>query len=115
MSKRWQLIGLVAFALLPGCSDSTDPANDTRTVRMLAATFSPAEVTVTVGQSVTWTNDLAIAHTITPANPAQAGAWTNIIVPATTGFATAVRMDVAGTFNYSCTLHAGMNGRVIVQ
>jgi plastocyanin len=104
------------FALtLAACSDSTGTDGDSVTVRMLAETFSPAEVTISVGQSVTWTNDAAIAHTITPANPAQPGAWTNIIVPATTGFATAVRFQVAGTFNYTCLVHAGMNGRVIVQ
>ena len=114
--KRSSLIHALAASvlLLSACSDSSGP-DDVTTVTMNSATFSPSDVTISVGESVRWVNGQAIAHTITPANPQQAGVWAAQNVPATSGFAFQARMNTAGTFNYSCTLHSGMTGRVIVQ
>ena len=115
MKRCFFLHALAASVLLASaCSDSSGP-DDVTTVTMNAATFSPSDVTISVGESVRWVNGQAIAHTITPANPQQPGVWAAQNVPATTGFAFQARMNTAGTFNYSCTLHAGMTGRVIVQ
>ena len=116
--KRCSFLRALAAAVLLGsaCSDSSGPdGDDVTTVTMNSSTFSPSDVTISVGESVRWVNGQAIAHTITPANPQQAGVWAAQNVPATTGFAFQARMNTAGTFNYSCTLHAGMTGRVIVQ
>ena len=116
--KRSSFIHAVAASalLLSACSsdDSSGP-DDVTTITMNSSTFSPADVTIEVGESVRWVNAQAVAHTITPANPQQAGVWATQAVPATTGFAFQARMNTAGTFNYSCTLHAGMTGRVVVQ
>ena len=115
--KRCSFIHAVAVSvlLLSACSSDSSGPDDVTTITMNSSTFSPADVTIEVGESVRWVNGQAVAHTITPANPQQAGVWATQNVPATTGFAFQARMNTAGTFNYTCTLHAGMTGRIVVQ
>ena len=76
-----------------------------------ANVFTPAFVAVARNGSVTWTFP-GTQHNVTfsatngaPANIPNTG---NSTVPVLRSFST------PGTFNYSCTLHAGMNGTVIV-
>ena len=70
--------------------------------------FSPTTIAVPAGGSVTWRNNDTVTHTST----SDTSIWNGAIGPGdsfTRTFAT------AGTFPYSCTVHAGMSGRVIVQ
>jgi plastocyanin len=76
-------------------------------VSMANTAFSPAQVEVAVGGTVRFTNNDGVAHNATSAvistgnmNPGQVREQV---------------MGAAGTFAYSCTLHAGMNGTVIVR
>lgn len=73
--------------------------------------FTPAYVAIARGGTVTWTFG-ALEHTVT--FTAATGAPTSIN---TGGYATQVTrtFSTAGTFNYNCTIHAGMNGRVLVR
>jgi plastocyanin len=71
--------------------------------------FTPSTVTVTVGDTVTWTNSGAIVHTAT----ATGGSWdTGDIAP---GASAAITFSTAGTFAYICTPHPTMTGTVVVQ
>ena len=98
-----------------GDDDPSGPQSGTITVRMQATSFSPATVSITVGSTVRWINDLAIAHTITPDNTAQAGVWQTQNIAATANAQFSHPFVTAGTFNYQCTIHPGMTGRVTVQ
>lgn len=72
-----------------------------------ANTFAPTSVTVGVGGTVNWS--FASNHNVLFST---AGAPTNI---PTTGSGTVGRVfGTLGTYNYTCTLHAGMNGIVQV-
>lgn len=73
--------------------------------------FKPVEVTIARTGMVTWTNESGTAHTVTFA--ASAGAPNNI--PAYTSGSASRTFNTAGTFNYQCTLHSGMAGKVIVD
>ena len=75
----------------------------------LGSTFDPQTVTISRGGSVTWT--FAALHNVTFGG--TTGAPQNIPDQAT-GSAQR-QFNTAGTFNYQCTLHAGMQGSVIVQ
>ncbi|MCW3016863.1 MAG: blue (type 1) copper domain protein [Solirubrobacterales bacterium] len=79
-------------------------------VSMKNIAFNPKSVTVKVGDKVTWTNDDSVDHNVTAASGAdfksdnfgQGGTF-------------AYTPTKAGTIQYTCTIHPGMNGTVIVQ
>ena len=116
-SRIWRHAALaLVLGVAASCSsDSSTGVQTTQTIHMQAQTFSPATLTILVGSSVTWTNDAAIAHNITPNNPAQAGVWVAQNIPAQSGATFVNRFNTAGTFDYHCTIHSGMTGRIVVQ
>jgi hypothetical protein len=66
-------------------------------------------VTVSVGDTVTWTNSDAQAHTATADNGSfDTGAISN-------GASDSVTFSAAGTFPYHCSIHSEMTGSVVVQ
>lgn len=71
--------------------------------------FAPATVTVTVGDTVTWTNTDAVVHTAT----ASDGSWDTGDIAE--GASASITFQAAGTFAYICTPHPTMTGTVIVQ
>ena len=75
-----------------------------------ANTFSPSQVTIAKGGTVTWTIGTRRHNVTFFANPA---APTNI--ESTTSTTASRTFTAAGTYPYNCSLHAGMTGTVIVQ
>ena len=71
--------------------------------------FDPSSVTITKGGTVTWT--FAALHNVT----FDAGAPDGGNVPNTGTGSVQRTFPAAGTYNYHCTLHSGMNGSVVVQ
>ena len=71
--------------------------------------FSPATITVNVGDTVTWTNEGPTMHTAT----AEDGSFdTGNLEQGESGSAT---FNDAGTIPYICTPHPFMKGRVVVR
>jgi plastocyanin len=71
--------------------------------------YAPAELTVDLGTTITWTNNDSVAHTST----SDAPGWdSGIVAPRATYSAT---FQTAGTFPYHCSIHPGMVGRVTVR
>jgi plastocyanin len=64
---------------------------------------------VTVGTTVTWTNNDSIAHD----SVADNGLWNSGILGPGQSFQ--FRFATAGTFTYKCTIHPNMVGTVTVQ
>jgi plastocyanin len=87
----------------------TIPRQAAPTVTMDGTGFTPAELHVAVGETVTWINKDPFPHNVTsarahmhsPDSPPD-GRWS--FVPKT-----------AGRFDYVCTLHPGMKGVLIVE
>lgn len=78
-------------------------------VTMKDIAFSPTTVTVKVGQKITWTNDDSVDHNVT----SQSGekiASSNFGKGGTFSFTP----TKAGTISYVCTIHPGMDGKIIV-
>jgi plastocyanin len=75
-------------------------------VSMSNFAFSPASVSVNVGDSVTWTN-----HDSAPHNAKGPGITTPNLKK---GQSASVTFSKAGTFSYICTIHPSMHGKVIV-
>ncbi len=77
--------------------------------------FVPATITVKAGTIITWTNNDAVAHTVTSdSNLFDSGA---INAPGlyTSGGSFSYTFATAGTYPYHCTYHSGMTGKVIVN
>lgn len=71
--------------------------------------FSPATVSVRMGQIVAWSNTGTVMHTITFA------AQPSLSDPALNPGATwEIRFTATGSYPYSCTIHSGMDGTVVV-
>jgi plastocyanin len=80
----------------------------TATVNTPGTSFDPAVVDILAGGTVTW--NIAGGHNVTFGT---AGSPSNI--PTCTTCSESRSFPTAGTFVYSCTLHAGMNGSVVVH
>jgi plastocyanin len=71
--------------------------------------FNPGEVTVAVGDTVTWMNTDTVSHTST----SNAAGWDSGTIPAGRQFS--FTFATAGTFPYQCRIHPGMVGTVVVR
>jgi plastocyanin len=79
-------------------------------VSMADIAFDPAELTVSAGDTVTWTNDDSVDHDVT-ADSFSSGDPGGI-APGETFEHT---FEEAGMFDYVCTVHPGMEGSVTVE
>lgn len=87
---------------------------ETRDVDLQASSFSPSDVTVTRGSTIHWVNRTATTHTITPSEAGQAGIWAAQNISGV-GTDFSHTFSTAGTYDYHCTIHAGMSGTIRVQ
>ncbi|MBT4677015.1 MAG: hypothetical protein HOB67_04090, partial [Acidimicrobiaceae bacterium] len=80
--------------------------------------YLPAEIRVEVGDTVTWTNDDTVIHTVT------SGTSTGVVTtaddlfgsgPMVPGDSFSHTFTEAGTFDYFCTPHPWMTGTVVVD
>jgi plastocyanin len=71
--------------------------------------YSPDNLSVAVGSTVTWTNTDLVAHTST----SDRSGWDSGTVQPGGRFS--FTFQNAGTFAYHCTIHPGMVGTVVVQ
>jgi plastocyanin len=72
--------------------------------------FNPAEITIKAGDTVTWTNEDSAGHDVT-GDAFKSGAAGGI----GNGDTFEHTFDEAGTFDYVCTVHPGMEGTVKVE
>ena len=100
-----QQVGVPAIVVTKQASGGPAPAF--AEVSMVNNSFNPQQVEVAVGGTVRFTNNDAVQHNATGA----AIATGNL----NGGQSSEQRMNAAGTFQYSCTLHSGMNGTVVVR
>ncbi len=82
-------------------------ANNAVTIQNMA--FSPATLTVKVGDKVTWTNQDTVGHSATADD---ASFDTGVLAQGQSGSATFTK---AGTYAYHCKVHPSMQATIIVQ
>ena len=85
------------------------PATAAPAVHISNFTFGPKIATVKVGQTVTWTNDDDIPHTVVAVDHSFKSKVLD------TGEHFTFTFTKAGLFPYFCSLHPHMTGRVIVK
>src|SRR5690349_15672432 len=92
-----------------GSSGSSSSASSGK-VSMKNIQFSPKDTTVKVGQKVTWTNDDSVQHNVTATGGASFKSK-----DFGQGATFSYKPTKAGTIKYTCTLHPGMDGTLIVK
>jgi plastocyanin len=97
------LWGSVAFA------DATVTMTEGSPTDINTWAFAPAEVTLSVGQAVTWTNSGTQSHSATADNGT---AFDTGLVPS--GQSKTVTFDTPGSYAYHCTPHPWMKGTITV-
>ncbi len=78
--------------------------------------FSPSKITIDKGVTVKWTNKDSTLHTITSGKPQSSDTgeeFDSSFLAAGTSFE--YTFDNAGTYDYFCTLHPYMKGKVVVS
>jgi len=93
----------------PAASSKSTMNQTGNSVTIASFAFSPASLTVKVGDTVTWTNQDSIGHSAT----ANDGTFdTGILDQGKSGSFTFTK---AGRYEYHCSVHPNMHGTIIVQ
>ena len=90
-------------------SEETKPVA-TDVVKISDFAFSPANITVKKGDTVTWTNEDNVAHTVTESDDRDGPKSDDLQKGDTYTFT----FNDVGTFKYKCSLHPSMTGTVTV-
>ena len=94
----------------PTPTPTPTPPVATTAVSLRNNAFTPVDIVVPASATVTFTNSDGIAHNVTFASNSISSVpnWS-------TGDRTVAMPAAAGTYPFTCTIHAGMNGSVKVQ
>jgi plastocyanin len=95
-----------------GTAGATLPGTAAKTVSATSdLTFSPKSITVKAGDVIKWTNTGSVPHNVTfDAYPDLSDTSQNLAQ----GDSWEVKITVAGTYAYHCTIHPGMDGQITV-
>ncbi len=115
------VIGFVVMALTMGDrmgmnrsssdAEQTPFASDDETVAIAIEDFlySPADLTINAGTTITWTNNDGAVHDATERDRS----WNTELL--SKGEAGEITFDEAGTFEYFCTIHPWMEASITVR
>lgn len=110
-------VSMIIVALITsivGCGeakgqDPSEPAPDEHTVMIEDYKFQPEEITIKSGETITWINKDKVRHTATSTNDY----FDSGLFGKDESFQQT--FDEAGTYEYICTPHPYMTGKVIVE
>jgi plastocyanin/DNA-binding beta-propeller fold protein YncE len=105
--KLTAAVSVIALSLLGVVIVPTPAQGATHSVSLQNLQYNPAQLTVAVGDTVTWTNNDTVTHSVTggPLNSPDLNPGASYTFTFTS----------AGTVDYHCRFHPDMLGRVTVQ
>jgi plastocyanin len=102
-------LGLLALPAVVGWQTPAKAVGLKTIVSIRNFAFSPAELTIAPGTTVTWINQDDIAHTVMEANKAF---WSRAM---DTDDKFSFTFNMEGEFAYFCSLHPRMTGKIVVK
>jgi plastocyanin len=96
----------------PTPASTTTHTTQTLAININSAGFSQRTIKIKVGDTVTWTNQDSVFHSVTPYGTTLAGFGSSVLF---TGQAYIYNFRSVGTYNYYCQFHPEMTGTVIVE
>ena len=108
------IIIILLITGISGCGEAKDknlsePAPDEYTVIIENYKFQPEEITIKSGETITWINKDKVRHTAT----STSDFFDSGLFGKDESFQQ--KFDEAGTYDYICTPHPYMTGKVIVE
>jgi plastocyanin len=100
---------VVGFRLTGSSARAASAESKAIKISIVNFQFTPAEVTIAPGESVTWVNDDGAPHGL---EYHDGSAGKDLLLP---GASYNRRFDQPGTYDYNCSVHPYMTGRVIVR
>ncbi|MFH1229654.1 MAG: cupredoxin family copper-binding protein [Candidatus Aenigmatarchaeota archaeon] len=106
---------LVTIVLIAGCTqygslNPTPTTTGTNAVSIKSFAFNPANLTVKVGTTVTWTNEDTASHTIVSDTGSEISS--NSL---SNGQNYSHTFNTVGNFDYHCSIHPSMKAKIIVE
>jgi plastocyanin len=101
---------LALWIALLGCGSKHEPK--TYQVEIRAMQFVPSQLTIDVGDTVVWTNHDVLPHTVTSGIPAPTTFDSKEIA---TQKQWTLTVSASGEYNYVCTYHPTMSGKLVVR
>ena len=97
-----------------GSSSSSNSNNQpaTGTINIRDMMFTPSQITVTKGGTVTWTNNDTVTHTVED-DLSNVGGPSSGDIPA--GGKYSFTFNKTGSFQYHCRIHPSMRGTIVVK
>jgi plastocyanin len=92
----------------PTAAPTSAPLSGSVEATIAGFTFSPAELTIKVGTTVTWKNEDSATHTVS----ADDDSWGSNQLEKGDSFS--FTFNQAGTFSYHCGVHRSMKGTITV-
>jgi len=102
------VLGASVIVVLAGARTHT-PAPHAVGVSMKSVSYAPASISASVGDTIVWTNEDILTHTVT----ADTAKWDSGDLPARKQYRLVVKAK--GTISYHCELHPTMKGSVVVK
>lgn len=112
MEKNWIFIIaliIIGVGLFSGCTQQEPSLTTTNTITIRNFAFSPSTLTVKVGTNVTWINEDSVTHQVRE----DSGLFESSLL--SNGQSFTYTFTIIGTYNYTCTIHPSMTGKVIVE
>jgi plastocyanin len=106
--RRLSYVAALALVATLALAPSAGAQGQTMTVSIEDFFFSPANMTVAPGTTVTWVNNGQAPHTST----ADDGTWDSGTLQPGESFS--FTFNQAGTYTYHCTIHPNMTGTITV-
>ncbi|MBI2107135.1 cupredoxin domain-containing protein [Candidatus Woesearchaeota archaeon] len=136
MKKTYLVIILLGIFLIAGCSKTSienqqtneqpfveppaeanqeeppaqEPSSQTYSINIKSYAFSPAEIRIKKGDTITWTNNDAVSHTVT----SDSGSELNSEA-LSQGESYSHTFNAQGTYEYYCKPHPFMKAKIIVE
>jgi plastocyanin len=107
--RNTSIAAIASLCLLGAIAACSRAAPRVHTVRMQNFGFTPAELTVSRGDTVVWVNTDFVPHTATARN----SAWDSKAIEANGSWRFATRD--AGRYDYYCVFHPNMKGTIVVR
>jgi|SRR3989344_767524 len=113
MKRGFLLVCIIALVIITGCSkqtqDNNTPAtNQENTITISDFSFQPQEIMINAGTELIWKQDDSVKHTVV-----SAGAFESNVLSKGDEFK--FKFDKPGTYEYYCSIHPFMKGKVIVK